>query len=422
MGSLRSRPRIILATLFASFLVVVAVIISKLDNEPRARLADTPLSDATVPDEKYLGYNVSDICVETHSVQRDQFFSEILSACGLSGRDIHELVESTKEIFDPRNLRTGRKYEVIYDAESGKPDALRYDISSTDYLLYDLHAKCAERCERESSIRIAGHSGVITSSLWVAMVEGGIPPDLIDKMQDVYAWSLDFYHLQKGDRFKLIYEEIYVDGEYSTSGDILAAEFITSGKTFPAYYYVTDEYAGYFDDEARPMKKAFLKAPVKYSRISSRYNPRRFHPVLKRRKAHLGTDYAAPTGTPIYAVANGVITKASFTRGNGNYVKIKHDGQISTQYLHMRNIKSDIKPGVQVKQGDVIGYVGQTGLASGPHVCFRFWKNGKQVDHLRENLPPPKPMPEDEIPFFEQIRDIMQEQLQQISYDLSVPA
>ena len=417
-----SRPRGILTAIFAGLLVAGVVYLMMLDKGTDDHLMDTSTELEPQIAEQYLGYNLSDICIETHKVQANQFFSEILSACGLSGRDIHVLVESTADIFDPRNLRTGKKYEVIYDADSGVPDALRYDVSSTDYLLYDLHAKCAERCERESTVKIAGHSGVVTSSLWVAMVEGGMPADLIDKMQDVYAWSLDFYHLQKGDRFKLIYEEIYVDGEYSTSGDILAAEFITSGKVFPAFYYVTEEYAGYFDEAARPMKKAYLKAPVKYSRISSRYNPRRFHPVLKRRKAHLGTDYAAPTGTPIYAVANGVITKASFTRGNGNYVKIKHDNQISTQYLHMRNIKKGISPGVQVKQGDVIGYVGQTGLASGPHVCFRFWKNGKQVDHLRENLPPPKPMPEDEIPFFEQIREIMQAQLEEIEYDLNEPA
>ena len=231
-------------------------------------------------------------------------------------------------------------------------------------------------------------------SLWNAMTDAGIPYDLIDKMEDVFAWSLDFYHLQKGDRFKLIYEKQYVGDEYIGTGKILAALFENSGNKHNAVQFDTEDYNGYFDLEARPMKKAFLKAPVKYSRISSRYNPRRFHPVLKRHKSHLGTDYAAPKGTPIYAIANGVVTKASFNRGNGNYVKIKHSDQIQTQYLHMRNFRKGIASGVQVQQGEVIGYVGQTGLATGPHVCFRFWKNGKQVDHLKENLPPPAPMEE----------------------------
>jgi len=164
------------------------------------------------------------------------------------------------------------------------------------------------------------------------------------------------------------------------------------------------------------MKKNFLKSPVKYSRISSGFNMNRFHPVLKRRKAHLGTDYAAPYGTPILAVANGVVTKASRTRGNGNYVKIKHDKTYQTQYLHMQKFAKGVDVGVHVKQGQVIGYVGSTGLATGPHVCFRFWKNGRQVNHLKEDLPPPDPMPEKDIPAFEIVRDKVAKQLDEINW------
>ena len=162
------------------------------------------------------------------------------------------------------------------------------------------------------------------------------------------------------------------------------------------------------------MKRAFLKAPVRYRRISSRYNPRRFHPVLKRYKGHYGTDYAADPGTKIMAVADGVVTKASYTKNNGNYVKIRHDKTYETQYLHMQGFARGIKSGTRVSQGDVIGYVGSTGLATGPHVCFRFWKNGKQVDHLRENLPPPEPMPDEELPAFYKVRDDVMPQLEDI--------
>jgi len=164
------------------------------------------------------------------------------------------------------------------------------------------------------------------------------------------------------------------------------------------------------------MEKAFLKSPVKYSRISSRYNLRRFHPILRRTRAHLGTDYAAPYGTPILAVADGVVTKATRSRGNGKYVKIRHDGVYQTQYLHMSKFAENIKTGVHVKQGETIGYVGSTGLATGPHVCFRFWKNGRQVNHLRENLPPPEPMATKDIPRFNVLKDTMKKKLDLVEY------
>ena len=180
----------------------------------------------------------------------------------------------------------------------------------------------------------------------------------------------------------------------------MSSTFTHFDKPIKAYYFEGENEKGFFDEKGNNLKKAFLKAPVKYSRISSGFSRRRFHPVQKRYKAHLGTDYAAPTGTPIYAVGDGVITEARFKRNNGNYVKMRHNSVYSTQYLHMSKIKTGIRPGVRVSQGDVIGYVGSTGLATGPHVCFRFWKNGKQVNHRREELPPSEPITDDSRPEF----------------------
>jgi len=181
---------------------------------------------------------------------------------------------------------------------------------------------------------------------------------------------------------------------------IVASEFMHRGRNFPAFAFDQGEGLDYFDETGASLRKAFLKAPVSFSRISSRFNKRRFHPVLKKVKAHLGTDYAAPRGTEIVAVGDGVVTKASYTKGNGKYVKIRHNGTYTTQYLHMS--RRNVKEGQAVRQGDVIGYVGSTGLATGPHVCFRFWKNGRQVDHLKEDFPPSTPIKEEAKGSFEE--------------------
>jgi murein DD-endopeptidase MepM/ murein hydrolase activator NlpD len=256
-------------------------------------------------------------------------------------------------------------------------------------------------------------SGSITSNLWNAMESSGHTYELINMMEDALAWQVDFHHVQKNDEFRLVYEQKYVRGEPAGIGKLLGAYYKTNGKEYYSIWFDSGKYKGFYDLQARPMKRAFLKAPVKFSRISSRYSNSRFHPVLKRYKGHFGTDYAAPYGTPIVAVANGVVTKAGYTGGNGNYVKIRHDDTYETQYLHMQKFASGIRAGTRVSQGEVIGYVGSTGLATGPHVCFRFWKHGKQVDHLRERLPDPTPMSKDDIPAFEQVKALILPQLMQ---------
>ena len=193
-----------------------------------------------------------------------------------------------------------------------------------------------------------------------------------------------------GAYFKVIFEEIFVDGQRIGIGNILAAEFVHRDQPFYSYRFVQDSVANFFDENGESLRKAFLKAPLNFSRISSRYTKKRFHPVQKRWKAHLGTDYAAPSGTPILATGDGTVTESAYGKANGNYVKIRHNSTYSTQYLHMSKRKS--KKGDFVRQGDVIGYVGATGLATGPHVCYRFWKNGEQVDPYSQDLPASEPI------------------------------
>ena len=234
-------------------------------------------------------------------------------------------------------------------------------------------------------------------------------------MEDALSSSVDFYHTRKGDEFKLIYENKYIDGELAGIGRLIGACYVNENGANYSMLYNTNDESGYFDQEGRPAKKAFLKAPVKFSRISSNYNLRRFHPIKGVTMPHLGTDYAAPYGTEIRTVADGVVTAVSYTSGNGKFVKVKHDNKYETQYLHMSRFAKGIRPGTRIRQGQTIGYVGSTGLATGPHVCFRFWKNGRQVNHLKEKLPSAQPMKASELPAFFEFRDKIIIKLNQIN-------
>ena len=366
------------------------------------------------PTYKY-GFAIDTFQLTESTIVPNQFLSDILIKHHIDYLQIEKLAANTQSVFDVRNLRAGKPYTILSTDTSQAAHYFIYEPDVYRYIIYDLQNARAEIVERKVETQINTAAGTITSSLWNTMTDNGLSYELTAKMEDAFAWSIDFHHIQKHDQFKLVYEQRFIEGQPVGVGDIKAAFFKNFDREFYAIYFENEKHSGFYDLQARPMKKAFLKAPVKYSRISSRYNLRRFHPVLKRRKAHLGTDYAAPYGTPIYAVADGVVTKASYTRGNGRYVKIKHDKTYQTQYLHMQKIAKGIKPGVHVKQGNVIGYVGSTGLATGPHVCFRFWKNGRQVNHLRENLPPPDPMPKEDIPSFNRIKDQYQQQLDAIT-------
>ncbi len=371
-------------------------------------LANTRQEESLIekPIKKY-GYDIDFYKIEERTIEKNQFLSEILTNAGVNYSDIHNLAENSKEVFDVRNLRAGKKYAIVRDS-CLSPEALVYVPSVYKYVKYNLKNRLnAEIVEKPIATCIESGSGTLNSSLWNTMIDNNMPPALISKMEDALAWSIDFYHTQVDDEYRLIYEREYIDGEAVGVGKLLGAYYKNYANEYYAVYYDHEHYSGYYDLEGRPTKKPFLKAPVKFSRISSKFSLSRFHPVLKRRKAHFGTDYAAAYGTPIFSVANGVVTRVSYTKANGRFVKIKHDKTYQTQYLHMSRFAEGIKVGMHVKQGQTIGYIGSSGLATGPHVCFRFWKNGKQVNHLKENFPPAEPMPEDELDAFFTYRDKM---------------
>lgn len=342
------------------------------------------------------GFATDSFIVIKDKIKRNQNLSSILLPHGVPYATIDQLAKASKEVFDVRKLAAGKPYTIYCTKDSaGLATCFVYEPNATEYVVFNLRDSVQiYKGEKEIEKRNRYVKGVVNSSLYVDLKKQGADPFLAVELSEIYAWTIDFYRIQKGDAFEILYVENLVEGKSIGVDRILSSTFTHYNKPIKAYFFEGEDEKGYFDENGNNLKKAFLKAPVKYSRISSGYSMRRFHPVQKRYKAHLGTDYAAPTGTPIYAVGDGVISEARFKRNNGNYVKMRHNSVYSTQYLHMSKIKSGIKPGVRVSQGDVIGYVGSTGLATGPHVCFRFWKNGKQVNHRREELPPSEPIKE----------------------------
>lgn len=342
---------------------------------------------------------------KTVKVKRNETFSDMLSPFGVSGQKIFDLAAMAKPMMDVRKIRAGNEYR-IYDepGNDSEADILVYQRNPVDYIVFDLRDSLRVTTGQRPIVSKEKHAkGSINSSLYVTLTEQDVNPMLAIELSEVFAWQVDFYRIMKGDHFSVIYDEEFVGDKSIGVSDVKAAKFHHNGKDYYAFPYEVDGLMEYYDENGNSLKRPFLRAPLRFSRISSRFSRKRFHPVQKRYKAHLGTDYAAPTGTPVRATADGVVTEARYSKYNGRYVKIRHNSTYTTQYLHFSKIAKGIKAGGKVQQGDVIGYVGSTGLATGPHLCYRFWKNGKQVDALREKLPDTiEPIPDELRAQFEQ--------------------
>ena len=345
---------------------------------------------------KQFGYTLNDYTVKRDTVKRGDSFGSILENNNLFYPQIYNIVQKAKKVFDVRRINLGKPYTILFSKDSVKiPKVLIYQPNLIDYVVVSLtDSLFAEKKSKAVKLKEFEAEGVITSSLSETMEEKKLSPLLSNELSEIYAWTIDFFRLEKGDNFKIIYSAKFVDDSIAVGlNRIHSAYFEHRAKPFYAIEFETDPKRGlfeYFDENGKNLRRAFLRAPVQFSRISSRYNLKRKIAYYGRVRPHLGTDFAAPRGTPIRATASGTVTKASYTRSNGNYIKIKHNGTYSTQYLHMD--KRGVKVGQFVKQGDYIGTVGMTGNTSGPHVCYRFWKNGKQVDPLKQKLPEAKPI------------------------------
>jgi murein DD-endopeptidase MepM/ murein hydrolase activator NlpD len=365
------------------------------------------------------GINIDSLDVIENMIRRNQFLGEILSDHNVSDREIHELSLKSRDVYDVRKLAARKKYILLCTRDSlPKAQYMIYEPSNTEYVIYKIKdsIEVFRHVKKIDTLR-SQTAGVIESSLWETLTNAGEDPLLIHTLSEVFAWQVDFYRVQKGDKFKVIYEKLLVEDEPVGIGKIIGAYFNHFGNDYYAIYFDQGNGISYFDEKGQSLQKQFLRAPLKYNRISSRYTKRRFHPVQKRYKAHLGTDYAAPTGTPIRSVGDGIVEEARYGKYNGRYVKIRHNSVYSTQYLHMSGFASGIKEGTRVRQGQVIGYVGSTGLANGPHLCFRFWKNGQQVDALRVELPPSEPVAEPYQAAYNVIKDKIISDLNKIQYE-----
>ena len=376
------------------------VILISCKEEPKKEIAEKTKEVKKAPPQiKEYGFVLNDYKVVRDTIRPGDSFGAIMDANGVTRGEVYLISEKVKDTFNPARIIAGKPYTILKSKDTSETvKAFIYENDRINYTVIDLQDSVRSfKNKKPVSVKRKMTSGVITSSLSEAMDNAGLSVLLTDKLSDIYQWKIDFFKIQKGDQFKLIYNERWInDTIYGGVKNIEAAVFKHYDSPYYAFSFGKDSLSGFpkfYDEEANSMQSFFLKAPLKFSRISSRYTKRRFHPVQKRWKAHLGTDYAAPTGTPIWSTADGVVIKSSYTRGNGNYVKVRHNEKYTTQYLHMT--KRNVKVGQRVKQGDIIGFVGSTGLATGPHVCYRFWVYGKQVDPFKQNLPSSEPLKEE---------------------------
>ncbi len=376
-----------------SFLLVFLFLSCAKENKPELKEEIAQLQPKVI---NKFGYTYNDYKVVEDTIKNGESFGEILYRNHVEYPQVYKIVEAAKNSFDVRKLRAGKPYTILAKNDSTeKAQVFIYRPNKIEYVVLDFADSVVTKHKRKDVKTVTKEaSGIITSSLSEAMEAQGLDYNLVNDMSDIYAWTVDFFHLQKGDNFKIIYEQKFVDDTtYVGIGKIKAAYFEHKKSPFYAFNYVTDSTKNiydFYDEKAGNLRRQFLKAPLKFSRISSRYNLRRKIKYYGRVKAHRGTDFAAGIGTPIKATANGTVIESTRRGGNGKYVKIRHNSTYMTQYLHMS--KRAVKVGDYVKQGDVIGYVGMTGNTSGPHVCYRFWKNGVQVDPFRQKLPSAEPI------------------------------
>jgi len=317
---------------------------------------------------------------------------------------VDRMAKASADIFDLRKIKAGNTYaRILSDDSAARLLYFVYEINPIDFVVFDLSDTL--RVYRESKKvdrKVKTDSGTITSSLWNCFVERGLDIQLALSLSDVYAWTIDFYGLQKGDYFKVIYEEVYVDGKMIGIDRILGSRFTHSGKEFRAYHFEQNGKPAYFDENGQSLERSFLKAPLKFSRISSRFTRARMHPILRIARTHFGVDYAAPRGTPVVALGDGIVKEAGFHGGYGRQITIRHNSTFMTSYAHLSGYAKGIRAGMHVSQGQVIGYVGSSGLSTGPHLDFRVYKNGTPTDPLKLESPPARPVDPAEMTKFRQ--------------------
>lgn len=412
------KNKYLIASLAVIFSLGMFLIITKTRDTYSAQAESIlPVIEHHQPSLLY-GMSIDNRVVIEETIKKNELLGDILYQYNVPAKLIHQISNLPRHVFDVRKVAANKKYTIICEQDSlMRAKALVYEPNAFDYVIMRFDDSLSvDVCQRDITIVEKGISGVIRSSLSETIEELHITHELTNKFVDIFAWQVDFQRLQVGDKFKLLYEEIQVEGQPVGIEKINGIYFQHFGTDYYAYPFDQGEGLDYFDDEGKSLRKALLKYPIEFTRISSRYNLNRFHPVQKRWKAHLGTDFAAPTGTPIRSVGDGLVEEAQYKSNNGNYVKIRHNATYTTQYLHMSRIAQGVHSGTRVRQGQLIGYVGSTGLATGAHLCYRFWRNGVQVDALRIELPPSQPIKQNKQAEFNGVISTLKAKLDLITF------
>ena len=401
------KKQIIFSSLLGIVLLVVIFMPKKETTEPLDEIEVTDSLEVKEITYKY-GIPIDDYDVDYGIVKRNQSLSTILQKHGLSVGEVHRLVEKSKDVFDVRKIRSDQAY-AVFPTRDSIPETCYfvYEIDPKSYVVFDLRGDYRVTMgENPVEWRRNELHGVVESSLWLAMSKYNADPQLAVVLSNIFGWTIDFFGLQKQDEFRVIYEQEYVDGKSLLNFNVLGAAFRHGDSTYYAIPFELNGEKLYYDRAGKSLEGAFLKAPLDFFRISSRFSNSRFHPVLKRYRAHHGVDYAAPTGTPVYAIGKGrVIAKGYQAKGGGNYVKIRHNSIYTTTYMHLSRFEKGIKVGVDVAQKQVIGYVGATGLATGPHLDFRVYENGKPINPLTIKSQPQKTLKDGDLNRYEVVRD-----------------
>ena len=361
--------------------------------ESAEALAQTTLNESeNVEESSHLHPSLDSLFCKEGKVRSGQFFSTLLTSLGLSASEAYSLTQNCGDVFDVRTLRVGNSYKAYYSSDTLQ--YLVYDRDRTSQVIFQCQPPYEVTvCEKSVTVEQRYADVTISNSLWVDMTNAGVSPNLILSLSDIYAWTVDFFGLQKGDRFRVLYDEKMCEDEVIAVDTVRYAIFTHNGTDYPAVMYSQKDGGNiYWNEKGESMRKAFLKAPLKYSRVSSGFSSARRHPVTRKVQPHYGVDYAAPTGTPVMTIGDGVVTSVKYEGAGGNTVRITHNSVYKTAYLHLSKYAKGLKVGQRVRQGEVIGYVGSTGRSTGPHLDFRVWKNGSPVNPLKMDSPPAEPL------------------------------
>ena len=407
----RTKHRIKVLLLIAAPLLLLALLISYCSRSCEHRgepgFTDDMIDTITPVEPTYFyGICIDSMFVEEGQITQGQTLSTIFASKGIGSKVTDHIARNHKDVFDVGKIRSGKRYYFLISNDTLEtPLFWIYEIDRRNYALFSLtDSLTAWRFQKDMEVQLARTSGVINTSLWNAVIDNGGDASLAVHLSDVYAWTIDFFGIQKGDCFDVVYDRQYIDGQPVGMGEVIYCEFVHCGDTLRAIAYEQDGITSFYNEKGENLRKAFLKAPLNYRRISSTFSNSRYHPVLKVYRPHHGVDYAAPAGTPVSSIGDGVVIKKAYQSGGaGYYLKIKHNSTYTTSYMHLKGYASGIAEGVRVKQGQVIGYVGSTGVSTGPHLDFRVFKDGTPIDPLKMESPPADPIKKEDMEQFTKV-------------------